>query len=91
MRRGRQDKLGAFLAYLKQCASAMPYCKMKTAGCGGACHEKGRRDIHGGLERLVIERQRLFGAQVDRLGALAHAVGLDVESNLLAVDEGAQA
>jgi hypothetical protein len=52
---------------------------------------KGRRDIRGGLERLLIERQRLFGAQVDRLGALAHAVGLDVESNLLAVDEGAQA
>jgi hypothetical protein len=52
---------------------------------------KGRRDIRGGLERLLIERQRLFGAQVDRLGAFAHAVGLDVESNLLAVDEGAQA
>src|SRR5690606_24846154 len=31
------------------------------------------------------------GAQVDRLGALAHAVGLDVEGHLLAVDEGAQA
>lgn len=32
-----------------------------------------------------------LGAQVDRLRALAHAVGLDVEGDLLAVDERAQA
>src|SRR5690606_30759409 len=33
----------------------------------------------------------LFDAKIDRLGALAHAVGLNVESHLLAVHQGAHA
>src|SRR3954470_6108310 len=55
-------------------------------------NKKGTAERRAFLETPDVPAADRSGrAQIDRFGALAHAVGLDVEGDLLAIDEGAQA
>lgn len=56
-------------------------------------HEKGATENPSRLKiRAIVECDgSLFRAQIDGLRPLAHAIGLDVESHLLAIDQGTQA